>query len=147
MPIRGHLLTVQDQKRVDDTQGFYSIILCENFFVVYSKSQIKLSFLQISYVCCLCSKSSVYASWLHIFYYNLCSTWSVRNEVSASWKARKQLILKRGREMEACFLYPDYSRTTWSGKFDAYCQQIGAWKIRSCGLFCFFLFLLLHFKQ
>lgn len=36
--------------------------------------------------------------------------------------------------MEACSLYPKYSRTTWSGKFDAYCQQIGAWKIRSCGL-------------
>lgn len=130
---------VQNWMRVDDIQG---IILCENFFVVYCKSQIKWLLLQITYVCFFHSKSSVYASWLHIFYHSLRSTRSVRTEVSTSWKTRNQLILDSERAKEACFLYPDCSKNTWSGKFDAYCQQICSWKIRSCG-FCFFFFLLL----
>lgn len=57
--------------------------------------------------------------------------------------ARNQFILKREREKEACFLCPDCSRNTWSGKFDTYCQQIRAWKIRSCVFWFWFCFLLL----
>lgn len=136
VPIRDHLFMVQNWMRVDDIQG---IILCENFFVVHCKSQIKWLLLQITYVCFFHSKSSVYASWLHIFYRSLWSTCSVRTEVSTSWKTRNQLFLDRERTKEACFLYPDCSKNTWSGKFDAYCQQICSWKIRSCG-FCFGVF-------
>lgn len=40
MPVRSLMFTVQDWMRVYDTQSFYSIILHENFFVVYCKSQI-----------------------------------------------------------------------------------------------------------
>lgn len=136
---------VQNWMRVDDTQGFYSIILCENFFVVCYKSQIKWSLLQIMYVCFCRSKSSVYASWLHVFYHSLWSTCSVSTEVSTSWKTRNQLILNRERAEEACFLYPDYSKNTWSGKFDTYCQQILSWKIRSCG-FCFLFYFFPSFE-
>lgn len=100
-----------------------------------------MTLLQISCALFFCSKSSVYACGWHIFYHSLWSTCLGRNEVFRSWKGRNQLILKRKREKEACFLYPDQSRNTWSGRFDAYCQQICAWKIRSLG-YIYILFLL-----
>lgn len=81
MATKGQLFTAQDRMRVDDSQD---VPCYAKTFILYGKSQAKLSLFQVSFVSVFLSRSHVYGSGLHVFYHILQFTVSVRMEASVS---------------------------------------------------------------
>lgn len=81
MPVKGQLFTAKDRVKVDDSQVLYYV----KIFILYGKSQAKLSIFQVSFASFFLSRSYICGSGLpHIFYHTLQFTVSVKTEVSAS---------------------------------------------------------------